>query len=128
MVTVGLSGVRYSYLINDVVCVALAPLELDPARRMKFDPFPHLIGVATAPNEGLTSANTGNPQNIYIGAHSGISCLRFAARLLWSPCWGWALPASSFAWHGLAFPNTSPQVKTASQWPSATNACRLRNS
>ena len=81
-VTIGLSGVLSAFLINDVVCVALTPLVLHLARRMKFDPVPHLIGLATAANIGSTGTITGNPQNIYIGAHSGISYLRFAARLL----------------------------------------------
>ncbi|MGO8751323.1 MAG: SLC13 family permease [Thermoguttaceae bacterium] len=49
---------------------------------MKFDPIPHLIGLATAANVGSTGTITGNPQNIYIGVHSGISYLRFATRLL----------------------------------------------
>jgi Na+/H+ antiporter NhaD/arsenite permease-like protein len=82
VVTIGLSGMLSAFLINDVVCVALTPLVLHLARRMKFDPIPHLIGLATAANVGSTGTITGNPQNIYIGAHSGISYLRFAARLL----------------------------------------------
>ncbi len=81
-VTIALSGVLSAFLINDVVCVALTPLVLHLARRMKFDPLPHLIGLATAANVGSTGTITGNPQNIYIGAHSGISYLRFASRLL----------------------------------------------
>ena len=81
-VTIGLAGVLSAFLINDVVCVALTPLVLHLARRLKFDPIPHLIGLATAANVGSTGTITGNPQNIYIGAHSGISYLRFAVRLL----------------------------------------------
>ena len=81
-VTIGLSGGLSAFLINDVVCVALTPLVLHLARRRKFDPIPHLIGLATAANVGSTGTITGNPQNIYIGAHSGISYLRFASRLL----------------------------------------------
>jgi Na+/H+ antiporter NhaD/arsenite permease-like protein len=65
-----------------VVCVALTPLVLHLARKMKFDPVPHLIGLATAANIGSTGTITGNPQNIYIGSHSGIPYLRFAARLM----------------------------------------------
>ena len=80
--TIGLSGVLSAFLINDVVCVALTPLVLHLARRLKFDPIPHLIGLATAANVGSTGTITGNPQNIYIGTCSGISYLRFAARLL----------------------------------------------
>jgi Na+/H+ antiporter NhaD/arsenite permease-like protein len=82
LMTIGLSGLLSAFLINDVVCVTLTPLVLHLARRMKFDPIPHLIGLATAANVGSTGTITGNPQNIYIGAHSGISYLRFAARLL----------------------------------------------
>jgi Na+/H+ antiporter NhaD/arsenite permease-like protein len=81
-VTIALSGVLSAFLINDVICVALTPLVVHLARRMKVDPIPHLIGLATAANVGSTGTITGNPQNIYIGAHSGISYLRFAARLL----------------------------------------------
>ncbi len=81
-VTIILSGALSAFLINDVVCVALTPLVLHLARRMKFDPIPHLIALATAANVGSTGTITGNPQNIFIGAHSGISYLRFAARLL----------------------------------------------
>jgi Na+/H+ antiporter NhaD/arsenite permease-like protein len=40
------------------------------------------MGLATAANVGSTGTITGNPQNIYIGTHSGISYLRFASRLL----------------------------------------------
>ncbi len=80
--TVSLSGLLSAFLINDVVCVALTPLVLHLARRLRFDPLPHLIGLATAANVGSTGTITGNPQNIYIGAHSGISYLRFASRLL----------------------------------------------
>ncbi len=81
-VTIGLSGVLSAFLINDIVCVALTPLVVHLARRLKFDPVPHLIGLATAANVGSTGTITGNPQNIYIGTHSGISYLRFAARLM----------------------------------------------
>jgi Na+/H+ antiporter NhaD/arsenite permease-like protein len=79
--TIGLSGILSAFLINDVICVALTPLVLGLARRLKFDPIPHLLGLATAANIGSTGTITGNPQNIYIGSHSGISYLRFTLRL-----------------------------------------------
>jgi Na+/H+ antiporter NhaD/arsenite permease-like protein len=81
-VTITLSGVLSAFLINDIVCLALTPLVLHLARRLRFDPVPHLIALATAANIGSTGTITGNPQNIYIGAHSGIPYLRFALRLL----------------------------------------------
>ncbi len=80
-VTICLSGLLSAFLINDVVCIALTPLVLHLAKRMKVDPLPHLIGLATAANIGSTATITGNPQNIYIGVHSGITYLRFATRL-----------------------------------------------
>jgi Na+/H+ antiporter NhaD/arsenite permease-like protein len=58
---------------------------------MKVDPMPHLIGLATAANVGSAGTITGNPQNIYIGVHSGITYLRFAARLLPLACLGLAI-------------------------------------
>ncbi len=80
--TIALSGVLSAFLINDVVCVALTPLVLHLCRRLRYDPVPHLVALATAANIGSTGTITGNPQNIYIGSHSGIGYFRFASRLL----------------------------------------------
>jgi len=80
-VTVLLSGVLSAFLVNDIVCLALTPLVLHLARRLRFHPLPHLIGLATASNIGSTGTITGNPQNMIIGMQSHISYLRFAARL-----------------------------------------------
>jgi Na+/H+ antiporter NhaD/arsenite permease-like protein len=80
-VTIGLSGVLSAFLVNDVVCVALTPLVLDLTRRLKRPPIPYLVGLATASNVGSVATITGNPQNIIIGSLSGVSYLRFAARL-----------------------------------------------
>ncbi len=77
-VTIALSGALSAFLVNDVVCVALTPLVLHLTRRLKLDPLPHLIGLATAANIGSTATITGNPQNMIIGALSGIPYLRFA--------------------------------------------------
>jgi Na+/H+ antiporter NhaD/arsenite permease-like protein len=81
-VTVLLSGALSAFLVNDVVCLALTPLVLQLARRLRFNPVPHLVGLATAANVGSTGTITGNPQNMIIGIQSHISYLRFAARLL----------------------------------------------
>jgi Na+/H+ antiporter NhaD/arsenite permease-like protein len=80
-VTILLSGVLSAFLVNDIVCLALTPLVLHLARRLRFHPVPHLIGLATAANIGSTATITGNPQNMIIGIHSHISYLRFAVRL-----------------------------------------------
>ena len=80
-VTILLSGVLSAFLVNDIVCLALTPLVLQIARRLRFPPLPHLIGLATASNIGSTGTITGNPQNMIIGIQSHISYLRFASRL-----------------------------------------------
>jgi Na+/H+ antiporter NhaD/arsenite permease-like protein len=80
-VTVVLAGVLSALLVNDVVCLSLAPLVLHLARTMRLDPKPHLIGLAVASNAGSVATLTGNPQNMIIGGLSGISYLRFAAKL-----------------------------------------------
>lgn len=81
-VTIGLSGTLSAFLVNDVVCLAFTPLLLAQCRRLGLDPVPHLIGLAMAANLGSAGAITGNPQNMYIGTSSGISYLRFTARLM----------------------------------------------
>ncbi len=80
-VTIILAGGLSAFLINDVVCVAMTPLVIHLTRRLRYDPVPFLIALATAANIGSASTITGNPQNIYIGSHSGISDVRFAMRL-----------------------------------------------
>ncbi len=80
-VTMTLAGVLSAFLVNDVVCLALTPLVLHLAEKLRFDPKPHLLGVALASNIGSTATLTGNPQNMIIGNLSGISYVRFAERL-----------------------------------------------
>ncbi|HEV3343353.1 MAG TPA: anion transporter [Pirellulales bacterium] len=80
-VTIGLAGFLSAFLVNDVVCVAMTPLVVEVCRRLRRPPVPYLIGLATASNVGSVATITGNPQNMIIGSLSGISYLRFCARL-----------------------------------------------
>jgi Na+/H+ antiporter NhaD/arsenite permease-like protein len=48
---------------------------------LKRPAIPYLVGLATASNVGSVATITGNPQNMIIGSLSGISYLRFSARL-----------------------------------------------
>jgi len=74
--TIGLSG-GLSAFYNDVVCVALNAVGFHLARKLKFDPNSTLNRAGNCrPNVGSTGTITGIRQNIYIGAHSGISYLR----------------------------------------------------
>lgn len=78
---VALSGVLSAFLVNDVVCLALGPIVLSLARRVRREPTPYLVALATAANVGSTATITGNPQNMIIGGLSHVPYARFAARL-----------------------------------------------
>jgi Na+/H+ antiporter NhaD/arsenite permease-like protein len=78
---VALSGVLSAFLVNDVVCLALGPVVLHLARRLRRNPVPFLIALATAANAGSVATVTGNPQNMIIGGLSRIPYATFAARL-----------------------------------------------
>jgi Na+/H+ antiporter NhaD/arsenite permease-like protein len=82
LLVIALAGLLSAFLVNDIVCLALTPLVLHVARRLGYDPVPHLIGLATAANIGSAGAVTGNPQNMIIGVQSGIPYVAFAARLM----------------------------------------------
>jgi Na+/H+ antiporter NhaD/arsenite permease-like protein len=58
------SGVFSAFLVNDAICLVLAPLVLDLTRKMGLRPVPYLLAVAMASNVGSTATITGNPQNI----------------------------------------------------------------
>jgi len=73
----GLSAV----LVNDTVCLVMAPLVLDVVLRLKRDPIPYLLAIAMASNIGSVATITGNPQNMIVGTISHISFGAFAATL-----------------------------------------------
>ncbi len=75
------SGVLSALFLNDTICLLFTPLVVDLTTRLKRDPIPYLIGLATATNVGSTATITGNPQNLIIGQASGISYLTFLAHL-----------------------------------------------
>jgi Na+/H+ antiporter NhaD/arsenite permease-like protein len=77
----GVSGLFSAFLVNDAICLVLAPLVLDLALALKRRPTPYLLAVAMASNVGSTATITGNPQNIMIGSFSQIPYASFAARL-----------------------------------------------
>lgn len=76
------AAVLSAFLINDVVCVAFTPLVLEVTEAVGCDARPHLIALATASNIGSVATITGNPQNVLIGALSGIPYRHFALTML----------------------------------------------
>lgn len=75
------SGTLSAFLVNDVVCLVMAPLVLGICKRMRVRPLSYLLALATSSNIGSVATITGNPQNILIGSVSGISYRDFLAHL-----------------------------------------------
>jgi Na+/H+ antiporter NhaD/arsenite permease-like protein len=76
-----ISGVFSAFLVNDAICLVLAPLVLELTLALGRRPVPYLLAVAMASNVGSTATITGNPQNIMIGSLSHIPYTTFALAL-----------------------------------------------
>jgi Na+/H+ antiporter NhaD/arsenite permease-like protein len=74
-------GVFSAFLVNDAICLVMAPLVLELAVGLGRNPVPYLLAVAMASNVGSTATITGNPQNMIIGSLSGIPYPQFAVAL-----------------------------------------------
>ena len=75
------AGVLSAFLVNDTVCVMLAPLVAETVLAMKRRAAPYILALAMASNAGSVATITGNPQNIVIGSISRIPYADFAAAL-----------------------------------------------
>jgi len=75
------AGAFSAFLVNDAVCLVMAPLVIGVTRSLRCDPIPYLLAVAMASNVGSVATITGNPQNMIVGAVSGIPYTAFAAAL-----------------------------------------------
>src|ERR1700716_379995 len=78
---VATSGVFSAFLVNDAICLVLAPLVVELTLALGRRPVPYLLAVAMASNVGSTATITGNPQNILIGSFSQIPYAAFSAAL-----------------------------------------------
>ncbi len=75
------SGAFSAFLVNDAICLVMAPLVLELTIGLGRNPVPYLLAVAMASNVGSTATITGNPQNMMIGSFSQIPYTQFAAAL-----------------------------------------------
>ena len=75
------AGALSAVLVNDTVCLVMAPLVLQVVLHLRRDPVPYVLAVALASNAGSTATITGNPQNMIVGSLSHIPYLDFAAAL-----------------------------------------------
>lgn len=76
-----IAGLSSAFLVNDAVCLVLAPLVAELTMTLKRNPVPYLLAVAMASNIGSTATITGNPQNMMIASFSHISYTNFSAAL-----------------------------------------------
>src|SRR5437870_11567198 len=75
------SGFLSALLVNDTVCVMLAPLVIAMLERSDLPVLPYLFALASGANIGSVMTVVGNPQNIIIAHAAPLSYLAFA-RLL----------------------------------------------
>jgi Na+/H+ antiporter NhaD/arsenite permease-like protein len=76
-----LAGLLSAFLVNDAICLVMAPIVVRATRALGRNPLPYLVATATVSNCGSVATITGNPQNMVIGALSGISYSCFSATL-----------------------------------------------
>ena len=76
-----LVGLLSALFLNDTICLMFTPFVLALMDRLKRNPIPYLIALATAANVGSTATLTGNPQNMIVGIASGIPYLNFTLAL-----------------------------------------------
>ncbi|MEJ2637285.1 MAG: anion transporter [Calditrichia bacterium] len=82
------SSLLSAFFVNDTICLLFTPILLKATRYLKLNPIPYLIALAFSANIGSALTVTGNPQNMYIGIHSGISYLHFLLKMLLPVCVG----------------------------------------
>jgi Na+/H+ antiporter NhaD/arsenite permease-like protein len=75
------AGGLAALLVNDTVCVMMTPLVLALVDEAELPPLPYLLAVAFGANAGSAATLVGNPQNVIVGALSGISFARFTLAL-----------------------------------------------
>jgi Na+/H+ antiporter NhaD/arsenite permease-like protein len=76
-----ISGAFSAFFVNDTICLVLTPLVLEIVLALRRNPVPYLLAIAMAANIGSVATITGNPQNMMIGAFSGIPYREFASAL-----------------------------------------------
>lgn len=101
-------------LVNDIVCLAMAPILVEGCARRGLDPVPFLLGLACAANIGSAATLMGNPQNMLIAqklrlpflAYTGFALPVVVASVL--ACWAVLVLRQRGQWHA---PTPIPAVE-----------------
>ena len=64
---IAVAGVLSALLVNDIICLAMAPILIEGCARRRLAPMPFLLALACASNVGSAATLIGNPQNMLIG-------------------------------------------------------------
>jgi Na+/H+ antiporter NhaD/arsenite permease-like protein len=96
--TVLLSGVLAAFFVNDVICLALAPVVIDVAAQAGVPAAPLLLGLATASNVGSAATVTGNPQNMIVAGFAHLGYMPFLIHLAPGAIVGLAIDYAVIAW------------------------------
>ena len=75
------TGLLSAFLVNDAICLVMAPTIIELTRALKRNPIPYLLAIAMASNIGSVATITGNPQNMIIGSLSHVPYGTFVATL-----------------------------------------------
>ncbi len=75
------SGILSSLFLNDTIVIMFTPIIIEVIIKLKRNPLPYLVALATSANVGSVATIVGNPQNMIIGIFSGISFVKFSLRL-----------------------------------------------
>ena len=78
---IAVAGVLSALFLNDTMCLVLGPVVAETCIRARRNPIPYLVATATAANIGSAATIIGNPQNMLIGARSGITFIDFFERI-----------------------------------------------
>ncbi len=122
---IAVSAVLSAVFSNDIVCLAVAPVLVDAARRRGLNPLPLLLALACASNIGSAATLIGNPQNMLIGETLRLD---FAAHLrdaavpvLLALVLTWAIVARLFRgrWQGPVEAATALDEITLDRWQTA---------
>ena len=109
-----IGGLLSAVFVNDTICLLFTPILLALLRSLGLNPIPYLIALATASNIGGQMSIMGNPQNMFIGNHSGISFGRFLLALAPITLLGLILNVAVIAliYRKTIFPSGSPSERS----------------
>lgn len=117
----GLSALLSALLVNDIVCLAMAPVLAEGCARKHLNPVPFLLALACAANIGSAATLIGNPQNILIGQTLKLSFVDYLGIATPPVIAGlgisWAVIALSYRhrWHR-EIPENRADVPTFNGW------------